>query len=60
MSGINDALKGNGCVLKEWVCLSQTCFVLCVHVCVCVCVCVCMCVFLFPDSALSSLQNNLR
>lgn len=52
MSGINDALRGNGCVLKGWVCLSQPRFVLCV--------CVCVCVSLFPDSVLSSLQNNSR
>lgn len=36
MSGINDVLKGDGCVLKKWVCRSQLCFVLCVCVCVCV------------------------
>lgn len=36
MSGINDVLKGDGCVLKKWVCRSQPRFVLCV-VCVCVC-----------------------
>lgn len=29
MSGINDVLKGSGCVLKKWVCRSQhpLCFV---------------------------------
>lgn len=35
MSGINNVVKGDGCVLKKWVCRSQPCFVL--RVCVCVC-----------------------
>lgn len=48
MSGINDVLKGDGCVLKKWVCRSQSRFVLCV------------CVSLFPGSVLDPLQNNLR
>lgn len=54
MSGINDVLKGYGCVLKKRVRRSQPRFVLCV------CMCVCMCVFLFPDSVLSSLQKKLE
>lgn len=40
MSGINDVLKGNECVLKEWVCRSLPCFVL--FACVCVYVYVCL------------------
>lgn len=49
MSGINNVVKGDGCVLKRWVCRSQPCFVSRVYVCVCV--------LLFPDSVLSSLQH---
>lgn len=45
MSGINDALKDYGFVLKTWVCRFQSCFVLCMHACVRVCLS-----FLFPDS----------
>lgn len=37
MSGINNVVKGDGCVLKRWVCRSQPCFVSRVYVCVCVC-----------------------
>ena len=50
MSGINDVVRG--CVFEEMgvpvLCLA----LFSVHVCVCV--------SLFPDSVLSSLQNNLR
>lgn len=41
MSGINAVLKGDGCVLKKWVCRSQRCFVFCA------------CVSSFPDADLS-------
>lgn len=34
MSGINNVVKGDGCVLKRWVCRSQPCFVSRVYVCV--------------------------
>ncbi len=53
MSGINDVLKGDGCVLKWEMGVpfsAPLCFV-------CVCVCVS---FLFPDCVLSLLQNNSR